>query len=256
MPFIKHLLGSTHKQRLKNGLGWALFGIVALLWGGWPGIHIARSEMAPLALQDSGTLFSFNRAVEDRVRERLHRVGLGYPPEYGLTFVVLKAEQNLEVWAHTNTTPRLVKTYPFTATSGHAGPKQERGDRQIPEGIYQVIWLNPHSSYHLSLKLDYPNTFDKARAAEEGRTDLGGDIFIHGGAASIGCVAIGNVAIEELFVLTLMAGSGPAEVIIAPYDFRTPKTRPPMPDSPTWLPLLYQEIQERLTYFTIPLAEQ
>lgn len=253
------MLPITHRQRptpekgRRAGLARALLGLLLL---SWPTARVAGSEPAPMALADAGTLFSFNRAVEDRVRNMLHRVGLGYPPEYGLTFVALKAEQKLEVWAHTETTPRLIKTYPFTATSGLGGPKQKRGDRQIPEGLYQVIWLNPNSAYHLSLKVDYPNAFDRARAAEEGRTDLGGDIFIHGGAASIGCIAIGNVGIEELFVLTLMAGSGPAEVIIAPYDFRTPKARPPLPPSPTWLPTLYEEIKERLTYFTIPIAEQ
>ncbi|MBF0400412.1 MAG: L,D-transpeptidase family protein [Magnetococcales bacterium] len=226
--------------------------MVMVLWGG---VLTAWSADAPVPLADAGALFTIDPGVEGRVRDFLHRAGIGYPLDNAFALLVFKAEQRLELWVHTDTVPRLVKRYPLTAMSGQAGPKQQRGDRQIPEGIYQVIWLHPSSSYHLALKLDYPNLFDQQRAAEEGRTDLGGDIFVHGGKSSVGCVAVGDAAIEELFVLALTAAGGPAEVIIAPYDFRVLREQSPLPAAPAWLPVLYQQIEERLARYRIPVAE-
>ncbi|MBF0161558.1 MAG: L,D-transpeptidase family protein [Magnetococcales bacterium] len=192
--------------------------------------------------------------VESQVRSLLRAVGLGYPLQRGIVLLVFKEEKRLEVWANTENAPRFVTDYPALAMSGHAGPKQRRGDHQVPEGIYRIVWLNPNSAFHLSLKLDYPNTFDLQRAEEESRTDLGGDIFIHGGAASVGCVAIGDGAIEELFVMNLMAGDGPTEVIIAPYDFRQRPLQEPSSTQPVWLSRLYQEIAARLAGYRLPVA--
>ena len=60
------------------------------------------------------------------------------------------------------------------AFSGTLGPKLREGDGQIPEGIYGIGYLNPNSSYYLSLKVTYPNASDRARAKKDGRTNLGG----------------------------------------------------------------------------------
>ena len=69
-------------------------------------------------------------------------------------------------------------------------------DGQIPEGIYGIGYLNPNSSYYFSLKVTYPNASDRARAKADGRTNLGGDIMIHGQAVTIGCVPVGDDAID------------------------------------------------------------
>jgi len=71
-----------------------------------------------------------------------------------------------------------VADYRITAASGTAGPKLREGDRQVPEGIYRIVGLNPNSRYHLSMKLDYPNAFDRHQAARDGRARPGSDIFI------------------------------------------------------------------------------
>lgn len=89
------------------------------------------------------------------------------------------------------------------AASGGPGPKLREGDLQVPEGVYRLTAFNPNSSYHLSLRVDYPNAEDRAAedravARSDRRTSLGGDIFIHGKAVSIGCLAIGDPGIEEL----------------------------------------------------------
>ncbi len=135
--------------------------------------------------------------------------GVPWPPER-LSLLVLKQERRLEVWGGGATGPlALLRTYPVFAMSGGPGPKRRAGDRQVPEGFYEIDGLNPNSLFHLSLRVDYPNAEDRA-AATVPLEELGGDIFVHGGAASIGCVAIGDDAIEEVF--TLVARVPPADV--------------------------------------------
>jgi len=114
----------------------------------------------------------------------------------------------------------LIKEYPFTAISGVLGPKLKEGDKQIPEGIYGVEYLNPNSAYHLSIKVNYPNEFDKSKTKFDEVNEMGGDIFIHGKAASIGCIAIGDRGIEEVFLLVSKADLSKVTVVISPRDFR------------------------------------
>ncbi|MEO5349234.1 MAG: L,D-transpeptidase family protein [Magnetococcus sp. YQC-3] len=233
-------------------VAWSMVTLLLFWLPGVPGGWSGAADLLEVHKGEGGkSIISFDREVEGRVRTLLRQAGLSYPLENGLSLLVFKEEKRMELWSHEQSGPRLVKAYPVTAMSGHAGPKRRRGDHQVPEGIYQVIWLNPNSRFHLSLKIDYPNSFDLQMAREEGRTDLGGDIFIHGGADSVGCVAIGDAAIEELFVLTLIAGNGPAEVIIAPYDLRQHPERAARPEAPSWLPTLYQEISSRLAYYPV-----
>jgi len=173
-----------------------------------------------------------------------------YPPER-LTFIALKAERRLEVWAPgADGQMRLVAEYPILAASGRAGPKLREGDRQVPEGVYRIVLLNPRSSYHLSMKLDYPNKFDRAMARREGRANLGGDIFIHGRNVSIGCLAMGDPAIEELFRLVKETGRERAQVIIAPADFRRRgASLAPPPGAPRWTAELYDRLRAELARY-------
>lgn len=90
-----------------------------------------------------------------------------------------------------------------------AGHKRFQGDERTPEGVYTIDWRNPQSSYHLSLRISYPNAADRAYAARYGRSP-GGDIFIHGqpnrlpmgrmpGDWTDGCIALSNAEMEELW---------------------------------------------------------
>ena len=110
-----------------------------------------------------------------------------------LRILVFKSERSVEVHAPGWEAPRI---YPMTAFSGSLGPKLREGDGQIPEGIYGIEYLNPNASYYLSLKVTYPNASDRACAKADGRTNLGGDIMIHGKAVTIGCVPVGDDALE------------------------------------------------------------
>lgn len=96
---------------------------------------------------------------------------------------------------------KQIKVYNVLAASGKQGPKLIEGDQQVPEGIYRLESLNPNSLYHLSLRTNYPNQFDKEKAKIDARENLGSDIMIHGKDLSIGCIAVGDEAIEELFIL-------------------------------------------------------
>src|SRR5687767_309615 len=125
------------------------------------------------------------------LQKRAAAVGVAYPPP-ALTLVGYKHERVLEVWARRGDGWALYRSYPVLAASGGPGPKLREGDRQVPEGVYRLTHLNPASSYHLSIRIDYPNEADRARAAEEGRSNVGGDIYVHGKAVSIGCLAIGD----------------------------------------------------------------
>ncbi|MFN8283090.1 MAG: L,D-transpeptidase family protein [Chitinophagales bacterium] len=110
-----------------------------------------------------------------------------------------KQEQILELWASDDIQYRLIKTYKFTATSGNCGPKQREGDLQIPEGFYQIDTFNPNSKFHLSFRINYPNFADSIRNKNE--QNVGGDIYIHGGSQTVGCIPIGDKYIEELYFI-------------------------------------------------------
>ena len=172
-----------------------------------------------------------------------------------IIIIGLKQEQLLEVWKKTKD-GELTKliTYPWTATSGDLGPKLKQGDLQIPEGIYKIDFLHPNSSYHLSMRVNYPNVFDKKKAKTEGRTNLGGDIFIHGKNVTIGCIPIGDQAIEELFYLVGRVGKEKVKVIISPYDMRA-KNQDLEIDSVTWEKELYTRIKQELSQYKIKLSK-
>lgn len=125
--------------------------------------------------------------------------GVAYPPEE-LYLRAFKHERELEVWAGAQGQPlKKVKTYPFCAASGELGPKRREGDLQVPEGFYTIDLFNPHSAYHLSIRVSYPNESDRIL----GQRPLGGAIMVHGNCVSIGCIAIEDDPIEELYVLTM-----------------------------------------------------
>jgi hypothetical protein len=180
-----------------------------------------------------------------KLNDYFAKANVSFPPKE-ITLVALKQERKLELWARDNKEFRLIHTYFIQAASGVAGPKLRLGDRQVPEGIYRIDGLNPNSHYHLSMKLNYPNEFDLFHAAQEGRTEPGADIFIHGKAVSIGCLAMGDETIEELFVLTAQTGAENVKVVIAPHD---PRLYPIMTDSaqlPEWTTELYADISREI----------
>jgi hypothetical protein len=190
-------------------------------------------------------LDEFGAAAQARLAPFFAAAGAAYPPKE-LILVGLKAERRLEVYAPgPDGKPRFVRAYPVRAASGGLGPKLREGDGQVPEGIYRVVFLNPNSLFHVSLRVGYPNEYDRERARADGRTRLGGDIMIHGNEVSIGCLAMGDEAAEDLFTLAARAGLDHVRVILSPVDLRrspTPSTR----GMPRWVPELYDRVAVEL----------
>lgn len=130
---------------------------------------------------------------------------------FDLFLRAFKKEQKLEVWAKNKAdeTFTLVKTYEFCATTGVLGPKRRSGDRQIPEGFYEVDLFNPQSQYYLSFRINYPNKSDLVFAD---KLNPGDNIFIHGHCVTIGCIPIGDENIKELYLMAAKAKSAGGKI--------------------------------------------
>lgn len=147
------------------------------------------------------------------VRSLVTDAGLTYP--VGEVYLrAFKAERLVELWAGPAGKPlTLLKQYPICAASGELGPKRREGDLQVPEGLYEVPEFNPGSSYHLSMKVSYPNASDRLRSDAK---RPGGLIYLHGSCASIGCIAIEDAPIEEVYLIALDAKTRPIRFDIFP----------------------------------------
>jgi hypothetical protein len=190
-------------------------------------------------------LHAYGKNVVDKLGHYFKKAKVAYPP-LEVTLIAYKQEKKLELWARDKGEFRLIRDYFIMAASGDADPKLHQGDRQVPEGVYRITDLNPNSHYHLSMKLNYPNEFDLIHAELDGRTELGSDIFIHGKDASIGCLAVGDAAIRELFVLTAQVGVANVKVVIAPHDPRTYPLTANSEELPPWTSELYAMISREI----------
>lgn len=155
-----------------------------------------------------------------KLDERLKKQGfkLGDP----VFLRILKGEAVLELWMKRQDKFELFATYPICAWSGRLGPKRAEGDRQSPEGFYTISkgQLNPNSSYHLAFNLGYPNAFDRAHK----RT--GAYLMVHGACASIGCYAMTDDVIDEVWrLVTAALNNGQTRISVHAYPFRLTNTR-------------------------------
>lgn len=194
----------------------------------------------------SSRVSQFGAVVKDRLIADFTRTGISYPPK-ALTIIAIKDKKELQVYAsNKDQNFKLIRTYPILAASGNLGPKLKEGDRQVPEGIYKPESLNPNSLYHLAIRVNYPNSYDKQIANEQGRDNLGSDIMIHGSNQSIGCLAMGDQAVEDLFILAALTGIDNTNLIFTPIDFRTGDTSGIPAGLPNWTKDLYNNIADSL----------
>lgn len=155
------------------------------------------------------------QAAHARLDDALAEKGLSFgSPVYVRIF---KEEAELEVWMQSGARYEKLKTYPICALSGALGPKVKEGDAQSPEGFYSVTRskMNPQSHYHLAFDIGYPNAYDRSL----GRT--GSLIMVHGNCVSIGCFAMTDAGIEEIYFLADAAfAKGQAAVPVHVFPFR------------------------------------
>ncbi len=128
-----------------------------------------------------------------------------------------RKKSELEVWKQDGTGHfALLKTYPICKWSGDLGPKMHEGDRQAPEGFYTITpaQMNPNSNYYLAINTGFPNSFDKANDRD------GTFLMIHGNCASIGCYAMSDEGIADIYALAREAFAGRPSFQVQAYPFR------------------------------------
>jgi murein L,D-transpeptidase YafK len=160
---------------------------------------------------------------------------------------ILKQSGLLELWVKDNEKYKLFKSYEICYYSGTIGPKEKKGDCQSPEGFYQLTpnRLNPNSSFYLSFDVGYPNSYDKYH----NRT--GSAIAVHGHCCSIGCFAMTNPFIEEIYTLVDAAFRNGQDVIaihIFPF-YMTDKSMEKYKDS-KWINF-WKELKPGFDFFEI-----
>jgi murein L,D-transpeptidase YafK len=142
-----------------------------------------------------------------------HGVKLGSP----IFMRIFKRDFELELWMQRDGRFHKFATYPICRWSGKLGPKIKQGDHQAPEGFYSVDAkaLNPNSRWHRSFNLGFPNAFDQA----SGRT--GSFVMVHGGCASVGCYAMTNPVVDELWrIVTAALDGGQKRFQVQVFPFR------------------------------------
>ena len=103
---------------------------------------------------------------------------------------------------------KVLRAYNIQLGGNPTGNKHFEGDGKTPEGAYRIIQHNPKSTYHLSLRISYPNDTQRAFAKAAGKQP-GGDIFIHGqpywttvkGDWTVGCIAVTDKEVEEIYAM-------------------------------------------------------
>jgi murein L,D-transpeptidase YafK len=135
---------------------------------------------------------------------------------------VFKSEMTLELWMKRGDRFALFASYPICYWSGRLGPKLQTGDRQAPEGFYTVSkgQLNPNSRWHRAFDLGFPNLFDRT----QGRN--GAFLMVHGGCSSIGCYAMTNAVIGEMWsLITAALDAGQERFAVHVFPFRPTEAR-------------------------------
>ncbi|MFM7180840.1 MAG: L,D-transpeptidase family protein [Verrucomicrobiales bacterium] len=162
------------------------------------------------------------KRILPKLREDLAKKGLAPGEPVHLRF--FKESSEMELWMRPPTSEewKLFKEWKIARWSGKLGPKKEMGDGQTPEGFYYTNRdsLNPESRFHLSFDINYPNARDRA-------LNLTGNlIMVHGSVYSIGCYAMTDPVIEEIYTLVSMAiAQGQTEVPIHCFPFRMKPSR-------------------------------
>lgn len=161
----------------------------------------------------------------DTLKKQFAAAHLSFPPKQ-IYLRSFKYDSELELWVRNDNKDsfKLFKTYKVCALSGSLGPKRIEGDYQVPEGFYYINEFNPKSMYHLSLGLNYPNASDEVLSDS---VKPGGEIYVHGGCVTVGCIPVKDYQIEELYVLASYAKENGQDFIpvhIFPVNYNNTKS--------------------------------
>ncbi len=137
-----------------------------------------------------------------------------------LLLVAYKDNDLLDIYAKTKQDDnyKKIQSYKICARSGQLGPKRKEGDVQVPEGFYYIDRFNPMSNFYLSLGINYPNQSDIKKSKFD---NLGGDIFIHGSCATVGCLPMTDNIIKEIYLLAMHAkNNGQQKIPVYIFPFK------------------------------------
>jgi len=174
-----------------------------VLFFSFASISYGYSQTAFTGQSSSVKIASIFEKLEDSLQKQFEAKKMAWPPK-SVFIRSFKYDKQLEVWVKDDLKQpyKLFKTYKVCMQSGTMGPKRMEGDYQVPEGFYQINEFNPNSNWHLSLGLNYPNASDRILSDS---LRPGNNIYIHGNCVSVGCIAISDEPIEELYVLATAA---------------------------------------------------
>lgn len=158
-----------------------------------------------------------------------------------------KSEMEMELWAQNPYTGeyKLYKTYPICQKSGSLGPKIKEGDRQTPEGFYDVTpdRMNPHSKFYLSFNIGYPNAYDRAH----GHT--GSALMVHGACVSAGCLAMNDNNIGEIYlIIDESFKNGVHRIPVHIFPFRMTSDQLALRQNSPWMPF-WLDLKKGYDYF-------
>ncbi len=183
------------------------------------------------------------RRVAPKLSKAIKRKGasLGDP-----VFIrIFKKEEQLEIWLRQGLSYIFFKSYSICRFSGELGPKLKEGDKQSPEGFYTVgtNQLNPNSDYHLSFNLGFPNEYDRSH----NRT--GSLLMIHGRCSSIGCFAMTDFRMDEIYALVESAFiSGQCQVPVHIFPFKMTPANMAAHQNSKWIHF-WENLKEGYDYF-------
>jgi murein L,D-transpeptidase YafK len=165
-------------------------------------------------IPDSKRAADIRGKVWPGLQKNLHAMGLG--DDQPIYLRIIKETNTLQVWVFSGKEFKLFKSYDICFFSGGLGTKMRDGDSKSPEGYYTIkpSQLNPMSTYHLSINVGYPNVLEKQLKY------TGDAIMIHGDCVSIGCFAMTDPVIEEVYTLVYEAflhGQKSIELNILPF---------------------------------------
>ncbi|CDK14452.1 putative protein yafK precursor [Erwinia amylovora LA635] len=130
---------------------------------------------------------------------------------------IFKEERTLELYGKIGNEYRLLNSFPICKFSGGLGPKRVQGDFKSPEGFYSVSLsqLKPDSRYYRAINVGFPNEYDRQQGYQ------GKYLMIHGNCVSIGCYAMTDAYMDEIYRYVEAAlRNGQPRIEVSIYPFR------------------------------------
>lgn len=189
-------------------------------------------------------VFTMNNATASaqvQVNQDIKQQLLGSP----VYIQIFKQERTLELYAKYQDKFRLVGSYRVCNFSGGLGNKRREGDFKSPEGFYNVDinHLKPDSKFYRAINIGFPNEYDRAQGYS------GNYLMIHGDCMSVGCYAMTDAYMGEIYNYVEAAfQNGQRDININIYPFRMTDENMRLHRNSYYINF-WRELQPGYTYF-------